>query len=147
MNIFLIAGVLFFSVGSAPLNGMLKEINPIEAAFGAYEEAADHHVGVFTAYTPSVAETDSTPRIMASGNEVYVGAIACPSAMDFGTRIRIIGMGLYTCEDRMARRHRIKKHRFDIFMNTRKEALRFGVQKLKYQVVVLEDGGEDESGM
>ncbi len=139
MNIFLIAGVLFFSVGSAPLNGMLEEINPLEAAFGPSEETTDPHLGVFTAYTPSVAETDSTPRIMASGNEVYVGAIACPSAMDFGTRIRILGMGLYTCEDRMARRHRIKKHRFDIFMNTRKEALQFGVQKLKYQVVVLNE--------
>lgn len=142
MNIFLIAGVLFFSVGSAPLNGMLEEINPLEAAFGPPEETTDPHVGVFTAYTPSVAETDSTPRIMASGNEVYVGAIACPSAMDFGTRIRILGMGLYTCEDRMARRHRIKKHRFDIFMNTRKEALQFGVRKLKYQVVVLNERDE-----
>jgi 3D (Asp-Asp-Asp) domain-containing protein len=140
MNIFLVAGVLFFSVGTTPFNGMIENINPLEAALNTCEKQVERNVGVFTAYTPSVAETDSDPRTMASGNEVYVGAIACPSAMAFGTRIHILGMGLYTCEDRMARRHRRKQHRFDIFMHSRDEALEFGVRKMPYEVVILEDG-------
>ncbi len=139
MTIFLMAGILFFSVGTMPLDGVIERINPMDAAVGVYGETIDRGTGVFTAYTPSVAETDSDPRTMASGNEVYVGAIACPSILEFGTRIRIPGMGLYTCEDRMARRHRRKKRRFDIFMNTRKEALEFGVRKLEYEVVLLEE--------
>ncbi len=142
MYAFFIAGFLFFSVGIPPADGLFQEIEPAEVAEVALEPedaSAGRPTGIFTAYTPSAAETDSDPRTMASGNEVYVGAIACPSAYEFGTRIRVPGMGVYTCEDRMARRHRHKKHRFDIFMNTRKEALRFGVRKLQYEVVVLED--------
>ena len=140
MHIFLIAGALIFSVGTTPLDGVIEEIDPFNAAQSASESIVDRPVGLFTAYTPSVAETDSDPRTMASGNEVYVGAIACPSALEFGTRIRILGMGLYTCEDRMARRHRRKQHRFDIFMHSRDEALEFGVRELPYEVVILEDG-------
>lgn len=140
MNIFLISGVLLFSIGAAPLNGMLNDVNLLDVGLDGHGGSIDREIGTFTAYTSSTVETDSYPSTMASGNKVYVGAIACPSAYEFGTRIRILGMGLYTCEDRMARRHRRKKHRFDIFMQSRKAAIEFGVRKLPYEVVVLEGG-------
>jgi len=37
--------------------------------------------------------------IMASGRSVYVGAAACPTFLDLGTRVAIEGQ-TYTCEDR-----------------------------------------------
>lgn len=133
MHTFLIAGALLFSAGASPLGDAFQVF--AHAASAPSKSPKHRHVGVFTAYSPTAAETDAHPRLMASGKEVYVGAIACPSAFDFGDRIRIIGMGIFTCEDRMARRHRNKKHRFDIFMKSRKKAIAFGVRKLPYEVV------------
>ena len=100
----------------------------------AYGEEKMPRTGVFTAYTASSAQTDQKPRIMASGNEPYIGAAACPKYMEFGTRIRVQGMGEYTCEDRMHRRYR-DKNRFDILMKDRNRALHFGKQQLRYEIV------------
>jgi len=83
--------------------------------------------GVLTKYTNRVEETDDTPNIMASGRTVYIGAIACPSNLDFGTTIKIDGKN-YTCEDRMAKRYRNKNH-FDIFEFDYNEAREFGRQQ------------------
>lgn len=100
----------------------------------AYGQEKMTRTGIFTAYTASSAQTDQRPRIMASGNEPYIGAAACPKYLEFGTRIRIQGMGEYTCEDRMHRRYR-DKNRFDILMKDRNRALKFGKQQLRYEIV------------
>lgn len=98
--------------------------------------------GEFTAYSPSVRQTDDRPREMASGKEVYEGALACPDAIIiregkrvFGTKIEIEGLGVFTCEDRMAKKHRDKEHKFDIFMESEDDAWDFGRQHLNYKVL------------
>ena len=100
----------------------------------AYGEEKTTQTGIFTAYTASSAQTDKKPRLMASGKEPYIGAVACPKHLEFGTRIRIQGMGEYTCEDRMHRRYR-DKNRFDILMKDRNRALKFGKQQLRYEIL------------
>lgn len=90
--------------------------------------------GEFTAYNPSRAQTDSTPLQMASGRLVYEGAMACPEWYEFGTLIEVEDMGVFVCEDRMAKRYRSREY-FDIMMFDRSNALRFGRQTLSYRVL------------
>ena len=77
-----------------------------------------------TAYNPVPEQTDSTPDIMASGNRVYEGAVACPRWIPFGTTIEI-GNDTYVCEDRT---HLKNDGTFDILMFSRNEALEYGRQ-------------------
>jgi hypothetical protein len=97
-------------------------------------------IGEFTAYNPTREQTDDTPLIMASGKKVYDGAVACPGDYDFGTLIEIEGLGIFTCEDRMARRFRDSNY-FDILMFDRTAALKFGRRTLRYKVL---DSGPGE---
>ncbi len=90
--------------------------------------------GNFTAYNPEPAQTGPNPFIMASGRYIYDKAIACPEKYDFGTKIEIEGLGVYTCEDRLAERFRAQE-RFDILMFSNKEAQEFGIQQLRFRVV------------
>jgi len=95
----------------------------------------------FSAYSPSVRQTDDRPREMASGKEVYEGAIACPDRFIvkdgkrvFGTRIEIEGLGTFTCEDRMAKKYRDKMN-FDIFLESEDAAWDFGRHQLNFRVL------------
>lgn len=105
--------------------------NEAKAALEPQNAPESEIQGEFTAYTADPGETDSDPRTMASGKEVYKGAIACPSKYAHGTKISIKGMGTYTCEDRMAERFRNSEH-FDIYMETKEEAFSFGRQTIAY---------------
>lgn len=82
------------------------------------------------AYNSTEAQTDGNPTIMASGKEVYLGAIACPSRYAFGTTVYLLlGQTVegYTCEDRMAPRYRDGNY-FDIWMPYEKDAKEWGVK-------------------
>lgn len=97
------------------------------------EEEMEWIVAEFSAYTARVEETDSDPRTMASGKEVYAGAIACPAQYEFGTEIEVRDMGVYVCEDRMNIRYRHGEY-FDFFFEEYEEAIQFGRQTLEYRV-------------
>lgn len=84
------------------------------------------------AYSSEPAQTDSRPFEMASGYEVYKGAIACPARLPFGTKVEIRGR-LYTCEDRMAKRYRDGDN-FDIWMQSKEEAIAWGVAKEEIKI-------------
>jgi 3D (Asp-Asp-Asp) domain-containing protein len=56
--------------------------------------------------------------------------VACPRNVSFGTEIVILGQ-IYTCQDRMALKNDGK---FDIWMSSRQEALKFGRQKLEVKI-------------
>lgn len=105
-------------------------VEPVKAE--SPDEVAIWEEGEFSAYTASVDETDASPHIMASGKKVYTGAIACPSRYQFGEKIEVQGLGIFTCEDRMNARYRESNH-FDIYIPTKAEAFEFGRQALKYQ--------------
>ena len=86
----------------------------------------------FTAYTARVEETDDSPFIMASGKRVYKGAIACPNKFKLGDKIKIDGLGIFICEDRMNKRYRDSEH-FDIYFENYDEAIKFGRKQLSYK--------------
>jgi len=92
-----------------------------------------------TAYSSSVDETDDTPFITASGKHVRDGIVAT-NFLPFGTKIKIpkvFGDKIFIVEDRM---HPRKKGIVDIWMPSKKEALRFG--SFKADIVVVTDEGQ-----
>ena len=85
-----------------------------------------------SAYTAAADECGKSDGITASGIKVHKGTLACPPQYPFGTKIKIEGYGKFTCEDRGGA---IKGNKFDIFMQTKKQAFAFGRRNLTAEVV------------
>lgn len=88
---------------------------------------------IVTAYSSTPDQTDSTPFITANGTYVYDGIIAT-NMFPFGTKVRIpevYGDKVFSVEDRM---HERFSDRFDIWMETRAEAVTFGSQWLTFEI-------------
>jgi 3D (Asp-Asp-Asp) domain-containing protein len=87
-----------------------------------------------TAYSSTIDQTDASPFTTANGSTVHVGTIAC-NFLPFGTKVRFpekFGDQIFVVEDRMNKRHNDK---MDIWMESRAEALQFGVRTLAYEIV------------
>jgi 3D (Asp-Asp-Asp) domain-containing protein len=86
-----------------------------------------------SAYTAAADECGKSDGITASGIKVQEKrTLACPPAYPFGAKINIEGFGTFTCEDRGGA---IKGNRFDIYMQTKKQAFEFGRRHLLAEVV------------
>jgi 3D (Asp-Asp-Asp) domain-containing protein len=87
-----------------------------------------------TAYNADPKQTDSTPNITASGQQVREGICALSRDIEkeyglkFGDKIEIIGLGIFEFRDRMNKR--IKKG-VDVFKKSLGEALQIGRQERK----------------
>jgi 3D (Asp-Asp-Asp) domain-containing protein len=89
-----------------------------------------------TAYSSTPDQTDNTPFITAMGSTVRDGIVAC-NFLKFGTKIRlpeIYGDKIFVVEDRMAI---YNSHKVDVWMETRAEALQFGVKHLTVEILEL----------
>jgi len=85
-----------------------------------------------SAYTSSIDETNEDPFTTASGSTTRDGIVACPSRLEFGTKVEINGIE-YTCEDRMNRRYRDKEN-YDIWVSEKEIAYEWGRQQLKIKI-------------
>jgi 3D (Asp-Asp-Asp) domain-containing protein len=86
-----------------------------------------------SAYTAAADECGKSDGITASGLKVKEQrTLACPPQYPFGTKVKIEGMGVYTCEDRGGA---IKGNRFDIYMETKTEAFQFGRRHLLAEIL------------
>jgi 3D (Asp-Asp-Asp) domain-containing protein len=85
------------------------------------------------AFSSTETQTDGNPIRMASGKDVYDGAVACPSRYAFGTHVEIAGK-VYTCEDRMAPKYR-DGNNFDVWMPSYEKAREWGVQNLTVKIL------------
>lgn len=91
------------------------------------------HVLTITAYNAEASQTDSTPFITASNSRVRPGIVAVSQDLFrkgwvFGRKVYIVGHGVYTIEDLLARR---KRNQLDIFMSSRNQAVQFGRKRLR----------------
>ncbi len=87
-----------------------------------------------TAYSSTEDQTDDSPFITASGAHVADGIVAA-NFLPLHTRVKIpslYGEKVFVVEDRMNRRY---TQRMDIWMETREEAMKFGLKKA--EIVVL----------
>ncbi len=87
--------------------------------------------GIFTAYTASVFQTDSTPMITASNINVRKGIIA-NNCLPFGTKIKVNNK-IFEIQDRMNERYGCDN--FDIYMTKYYKAIDFGRQTLEYEII------------
>jgi len=87
--------------------------------------------GEFSAYNAEVGQTDNDPFTMASGKRVYEGAVA-NNCLSFGSKIKVNGKTKIV-EDRMNSRYGCDH--FDIFMESKGEALKFGRKNLNYEIL------------
>lgn len=86
-----------------------------------------------SAYTAAADECGKSDGVTASGLRVAENrTLACPPQYPFGAKINIEGYGTYRCEDRGGA---IKGNRFDIYMETKREAFAFGRRHLVAEVV------------
>ena len=105
------------------------KIEQLETPGILVEEKKPPMLVIVTMYT-SWETCYKTDCIMASGKKAYIGAIACPRAISFNTKVVIEGK-TYTCEDRT---HIRFDGRYDIFNGYGKdkynEAIKFGKKNL-----------------
>lgn len=104
---------------------------PAEQAIQLVEKTLNVWV---TAYTSTPEETDDTPFITAWNTEVRDGIVAT-NLLPFGTKVRIpelFGNKVFTVEDRM---HRRKTDFVDVWMETKTEALEFGINRTHIEVL------------
>jgi len=88
---------------------------------------------LMTAYSSTVDQCDDSPFITANGTYVRDGIIAANS-LPFGTKIKfpeLYGDKVFTVEDRM---HERFSDRFDIWMETREEAVQFGAKYVTIEI-------------
>lgn len=86
-----------------------------------------------SAYTAAADECGKSDGVTASGLKVARNrTLACPPQYPFGAKIAIEGFGTFRCEDRGGA---IKGNRFDVYMETKKEAFAFGRRHLVAEVV------------
>lgn len=88
-----------------------------------------------TAYSSTPDQTDATPFNTSNGKEVYDGLIAA-NWLPYNTKIRIpdfFGDKIFTVNDRMNKRY--DTGRLDVWMKTREEAKRFGIKRIRIQIV------------
>lgn len=86
-----------------------------------------------TAYSSTPDQTDDTPFIAASGKRVHDGMVAA-NFLRFGTKVRFpdyFDDKDFIIEDRM---HERFSNRMDVWMETREEALQFGIRRLKVEI-------------
>lgn len=104
-------------------------------AASASKAAARRMRVVLTAYSSTVAQTDSTPFITANGTYVRDGIVA-NNGLPFGTEIRIpelFGEKVFSVQDRM--HWRKGGYHFDIWFPTYEQAKNFGVKYAYVEVL------------
>ncbi len=86
---------------------------------------------VVTAYSSTVAQTDDTPYITASGDWVRYGIVAA-NFLPFGTELKIpeiFGNRIFVVLDRM---HHRKGYQIDVWFQSTQEAIDFGIHRNVY---------------
>ena len=81
-------------------------------------------IGIITAYNAEKGQTDNSPTITASGQKVREGIVA-NNCLAFGSKVGI-GDKIYEVQDRKNERYGCEY--FDIFMNSKQEAINFGIR-------------------
>lgn len=118
------------------------EITKVNNEAKQVKSESQYETYTITWYTADYESTQKTPsdpdyKITASGTTVKQGrTLACPKSLEFGTKVYIKELDhTYTCEDRGGA---IKSGRLDIYIDSLKQALKNGKQKM--QVRIIKDG-------
>lgn len=78
------------------------------------------------------AVDDPLYGVMASGERIFDGSVACGSSFPFGTLLAVPGWGTGVCMDRGGS---ITDGHLDLWFATERDALKWGRQSLRVQIV------------
>lgn len=121
------------------IKALTTQVKQFQKDVKAFEKSHIYIPVSVSAYNPLVGQTDSTPFITASMQRVRSGIIALSRdieksfGLEFGDKVHLLGLGTFEFQDRMNKRW---KRRADVFMWSKKAALRFGRQ----QAVMMIEG-------
>jgi len=136
----LILIMLYFTVQVSVNNDKAEEeikslqstIDSFPVSYRAVLSLSDTIQATVYGYSSTIDQTDSTPFITANGSRVRKGTLA-NNCLPFGTKVIIQGeVNTFTVEDRMNSRYGCNV--FDIWFESRGEALTFGKQLLALKV-------------
>ena len=120
--------------------GLKEEVQELQERIKQLEDKWNVGMGEITAYAPTCSTAiegwsyEGNPSITASGERVEIGkTIAAGPDFEFGTKVWIEGFGWRIVQDRGGA---IGPGQFDIAVETRQEALRFGRQE---RVIIYEN--------
>jgi 3D (Asp-Asp-Asp) domain-containing protein len=138
----LFVGLVIFKIGA--MQGAVEHYTYDASYPYAYESALVNQSPVaseswsvrvrVTGYSSRVEETDDSPFVTASGTSVRDGVVAA-NWLPFGTKVRVpelFGEQVFVVEDRMHKRNRDK---LDIWFQSTEEALRFGTQVARVEIL------------
>ena len=121
----ILLGMMMFSVNLIPGETIVYVNQGAETTFQVVTAQV-------SAYTSSKDETDDTPHLTASGSKTREGIVACPSRLEFGTKIEIEGKA-FVCEDRMNKRYRDREV-YDIWVSSKEVAYEWGRKTLDIKI-------------
>lgn len=101
------------------------------SSYAGADIESEEMTGIFTAYTATISQTDSTPTITASNQRVRQGIVA-NNCLPFGTKIKV-NHRVFEVQDRMNKRYGCDT--FDIYMLDYADAIDFGRQTLTYEYI------------
>jgi len=125
---------------SEPQDAVVSVVVPVVAP---QVVSVDNNKTIMTAYTLSVNETDDAPCIGAGNNNLCElrpilkkdnKTICASRDLPLNTEIYIDGYGICVIKDRMNKRY-LGTNRIDILMDTKEEAINFGIRELSYIII------------
>ena len=101
------------------------------------DNGPDNVTIIATAYTSAANENGGWEGMNAIGGRLGPGCIAAPKDIAFQTKIRINGLGVFNVEDRGGAIKRISGDtiRVDVWMNSYREAMKFGKRVYKGRII------------
>jgi 3D (Asp-Asp-Asp) domain-containing protein len=129
----------FYNKLSSAINNFTASLNYQKTDLEVPEQKTIHTVKakqkiVATAYSSTPDQTDNSPFTTANGKFVREG-VAAANFLKFGTKVRfpdVYGDKIFVVEDRMAKRN---SHKIDIWMESREQALQFGVKRVNIEIL------------
>jgi len=109
-----------------------KRLDLYKSKLLSYEPPREKLEILVTGYSSTLDQTWGDPFTTASGTKVHKGTLACPPQYPFGTKVKIEGRGSFVCEDRGGS---IKYNHFDMWFESRIEALNWGKQIVSAEIV------------
>lgn len=137
-NSYFAGTVDFTNLNTSKKDTTLNGWSAINASYAKYDDGGEDNITIIaTAYTSSAEENGGYAGLNAIGGKLGPGCIAAPKDIPFQTKIRISGLGVFNVEDRGGAIVRVSEDviRIDVWMNSYKEAMKFGKRVYKGRIL------------
>lgn len=128
----------FTNLSVSKKDATLNSWSAIRSSYDVYDDGGEDNITIIaTAYTSAAEENGGYAGMNAIGGSLGAGCIAAPKDIPFQTKIRISGLGVFNVEDRGGAIVRVNEDtiRVDVWMNSYREAMKFGKRVYKGRII------------